>query len=135
MTAGVAPRLSAERLRAALGTNRPATAVARPTHRFDGLQALYPGREIETGFGSCFVVEWSFPVEHRHGHQPLSSALELNDRGTACITRVAGQARPTRPVFFDTETTGLSGGAGTYAFLVGLGSIEQDRVIVRQYLM
>jgi hypothetical protein len=135
MTVGVAPRLSAERLRAALGTQRPPTAVASPTHRFDGLQAVYPGREIETDFGSCFVVEWSFPIQHRHGQEPLSGALELSDRGSACITRVAGQPAPRRPVFFDTETTGLSGGTGTYAFLVGLGSIEHDRVIVRQYLM
>ena len=28
-----------------------------------------------------------------------------------------------------------SGGTGTYAFLVGLGAIEADRVIVRQYVM
>jgi uncharacterized protein YprB with RNaseH-like and TPR domain len=38
-------------------------------------------------------------------------------------------------VFFDTETTGLSGGTGTYAFLIGLGTIEPDRVVVRQYVM
>ncbi len=40
-----------------------------------------------------------------------------------------------RTVFLDTETTGLSGGAGTVAFLVGLGSIDRDRFTVRQYLM
>jgi uncharacterized protein len=135
MTAGAAPRLSVERLRAALGTQRPATVAPSPQRRYDDLEALYPGREIETDFGNCFVVEWSFPIEHRHGHEPLSGALELNDRGAACITRATGQPMPTRPVFFDTETTGLSGGTGTYAFLVGLGTIEQDRVIVRQYLM
>ena len=31
---------------------------------------------------------------------------------------------PRRALFLDTETTGLSGGAGTVAFLVGLGRIE-----------
>lgn len=40
-----------------------------------------------------------------------------------------------RALFIDTETTGLSGGAGTVAFLVGCGFIEDDRFIVRQYLM
>ena len=29
-------------------------------------------------------------------------------------------------VFFDLETTGLSGGAGTQAFLVGSGRFEED---------
>ena len=40
-----------------------------------------------------------------------------------------------RALFIDTETTGLSGGAGTVAFLVGLGRLEGDRFVVRQYLM
>ncbi|MBR3504936.1 MAG: ribonuclease H-like domain-containing protein [Clostridia bacterium] len=42
---------------------------------------------------------------------------------------------PRRALFLDTETTGLSGGAGTVAFLVGLGRVEGDRFAVYQYLM
>ena len=38
-------------------------------------------------------------------------------------------------IFIDTETTGLSGGTGTYAFLVGIGHIELDHIVVRQYLL
>lgn len=37
--------------------------------------------------------------------------------------------------FLDTETTGLSHGAGTVAFLVGIGFFEEDAFVVRQYLM
>lgn len=37
--------------------------------------------------------------------------------------------------FLDTETTGLSHGAGTVAFLVGIGCFERDCFVVRQYLM
>ncbi len=40
-----------------------------------------------------------------------------------------------KALFLDTETTGLSGGAGTVAFLVGLGRIEGRELVVRQYLM
>ena len=42
---------------------------------------------------------------------------------------------PSRALFLDTETTGLSGGAGTVAFLVGLGRIEGKELVVRQFLM
>lgn len=42
---------------------------------------------------------------------------------------------PARALFLDTETTGLSGGAGTVAFLVGLGRIEGREFVVRQFLM
>ena len=38
-------------------------------------------------------------------------------------------------LFLDTETTGLSGGAGTLAFLIGLGEITGDELVVTQLLM
>jgi hypothetical protein len=46
--------------------------------------------------------------------------------------------RPTQPpfLFWDLETTGLSGGAGTYAFLIGCGWCGVDGAfITRQYLL
>jgi hypothetical protein len=42
---------------------------------------------------------------------------------------------PARWAFLDTETTGLAGGAGTYAFLVGVGSIEPAGFRLRQFFM
>ncbi len=38
-------------------------------------------------------------------------------------------------LFYDLETTGLSGGAGTLAFLAGFGWIENDRLIINQYFL
>ena len=38
-------------------------------------------------------------------------------------------------MFLDTETTGLAGGAGTAAFLIGVGWVEGERFHVRQYFM
>ncbi len=40
-----------------------------------------------------------------------------------------------KALFLDTETTGLSGGAGTVAFLVGVGYVEKGRLTVEQLLM
>jgi uncharacterized protein YprB with RNaseH-like and TPR domain len=40
-----------------------------------------------------------------------------------------------RAVFLDTETTGLAGGSGTCAFLIGLGYLEDDSFVVRQLFM
>lgn len=54
------------------------------------------------------------------------------------LRRIGWQGRPfdiRKCLFLDTETTGLSGGAGTVAFLVGVGFIEDDRFVVEQYLM
>ena len=47
-------------------------------------------------------------------------------------------AAPARPpfLFFDIETTGLSGGAGTYAFLVGCAWFCDDGAfLTRQYML
>ena len=38
-------------------------------------------------------------------------------------------------LFLDLETTGLAGGAGTQAFLVGLAILEDEAIHVRQYLL
>ncbi|HEX9750739.1 MAG TPA: ribonuclease H-like domain-containing protein [candidate division Zixibacteria bacterium] len=38
-------------------------------------------------------------------------------------------------VYLDCETTGLSGGAGTLAFLVALGFVREDRFVVEQYFL
>jgi len=40
-----------------------------------------------------------------------------------------------RAAFIDTETTGLAGGTGTYAFLVGIGYYTDDAFRVRQFFM
>jgi len=48
--------------------------------------------------------------------------------------RLAG-FRPERAVFFDTETTSLGGGAGTYVFLLGVGWYEADRFTVEQFFL
>ena len=40
-----------------------------------------------------------------------------------------------RVLFLDTETTGLSGGAGTVAFEIGIGFIDERGMVIRQYVM
>ena len=42
---------------------------------------------------------------------------------------------PEKILYLDTETTGLSGGAGTVAFLTGVGFLTQDGFQVHQYVM
>ena len=42
---------------------------------------------------------------------------------------------PSNWLFLDLETTGLSGGAGTYAFLIGVGWLEPDGFRVRQFFL
>ncbi|NLZ88144.1 MAG: ribonuclease H-like domain-containing protein [Clostridiales bacterium] len=43
--------------------------------------------------------------------------------------------QPEDIVFFDTETTGLSGGVGTLAFVAGIGSFSGGEFVVTQYMI
>ena len=64
-----------------------------------------------------------FPRDHRHGDWSLDEGLAADPGAFELLTGDAALAGVdlARAVFLDTETTGLSGGAGTYVYLVGLG--------------
>ncbi|MGH7300137.1 MAG: ribonuclease H-like domain-containing protein, partial [Candidatus Rokuibacteriota bacterium] len=82
------------------------------------------------------MVRRRFPVGHRHGAQPLLAAREATPAALALLSRggeTAAEAR--RLLYLDTETTGLAGGTGTYAFLVGVGFFDGEDFEVRQFFM
>jgi uncharacterized protein YprB with RNaseH-like and TPR domain len=101
------------------------------------LEELTGGGVQETSSGSIFVVQREFSVEHSHGRVPLRLALDSSPDAFRVITgRPEAPAIPAeRLLYLDTETTGLAGGTGTYAFLVGVGFFRQGRFVVRQYFM
>jgi uncharacterized protein len=72
-----------------------------------------------------------------HGRHQIGGLAESVERGAESAPLFAhGEATRAPFVFFDLETTGLSGGAGTIAFLVGCGWFEADRSFVTtQFLL
>ncbi len=106
------------------------------------------GVERETPFGTFLYVERRYPLTALHGNTPLHAALDhpVPLRAHEAKPGTDTSAEPARlcaedAVFIDTETTGLSGGTGTVAFLVGTGAVESDDAgasgafVVRQYCM
>jgi uncharacterized protein YprB with RNaseH-like and TPR domain len=86
---------------------------------------------------ACLVVDRVYDADRHHGKRRVesyqlspTSPLGLFDPKLASTPDWAS-----RTVFFDIETTGLSGGAGTVAFLVGCGWFEGAAFRVRQWLM
>ncbi len=107
-----------------------------PSRSF-AIEDLVSGRFETTSRGQCFVVEETYPLDHRHGDLPLSSFLELS---TDAVVQAGQEERLadvdlSRVCFLDTETTGLSGGTGTMAFVVGLGSFVKGGFQVRQFFL
>ena len=68
--------------------------------------------------------------------EPLDPAiLELPSTGLRRIGWCGPHFDIRRCLFLDTETTGLSGGAGTVAFLVGVGYVEGDALVIEQLML
>ena len=106
----------------------------RPRHAH-AIESVMQGRVHATAFGDAFIVEQTYPPEYRHG----SAALQI----TASLQTIADWAReeriaacaPNGFVFLDTETTGLAGGTGTFAFLVGIGRYDDSTFRLTQFFL
>ncbi|MFZ5917682.1 MAG: ribonuclease H-like domain-containing protein [Chloroflexota bacterium] len=108
-----------------------------PQKRAVGVEQIVPGRVLHTPVGDCFIAEASWPLTHRHGHLPLGAALDITPQTLARLADLAGGQvfDLRRAVFFDVETSGLSGGAGTFVFQTGVGFFQGDTFCVQQYFM
>ena len=95
------------------------------------------GRIEATPFGPCYLREISFSLDHRHGGIDLSGILSCHGKDLSLPARdcTFESFNPEKSLFLDTETTGLSGGTGTWAFLIGLGWIENSSFLLRQYFL
>ena len=80
------------------------------------------------------VIDSAYPPGHRHGATVVADAAPGAD-GWPSLGVLEPAARGQRVLFLDLETTGLGGGAGTYAFLVGCGWFDSGRFRVRQFLL
>ncbi len=105
--------------------------------RAHSIEALLPGEVVETASGPFFLYRETYPLHHQHGHESLAALLAHLPTGPALLARDQRLASvdPQRIAFLDTETTGLAGGTGTYAFLVGIGLFEEEGFCLHQFFM
>ena len=138
MTDTLSTRDRLERLRA-LGVQRgveglkpPAPRETRRPRQGD-IRDVVDGFDVDTPHGPCFVVDTRY-AEHAGrlvgAPPPTAGHLPRLARDTALADLDLRRA-----AFLDVETTGLSGGTGTFAFLVGIGAYEGDHFHVRQFFM
>lgn len=114
------------------------TANALPTppqpasHSIDSVVA---GTFFSTPLGEVFVAEQVFGEEYRHG-----AISPYGDFPLSLISQWANDPRIAEiPIhkfaFLDTETSGVSGGAGTYAFLVGAARFVDGKFVLKQFFL
>jgi uncharacterized protein YprB with RNaseH-like and TPR domain len=99
------------------------------------LEELLGGRWISTRRGEAFVVEQVYSTEYKHGVVPIQIDAPLATLAAwARDERISGFAL-SQFAFLDTETSGLSGGTGTYAFMVGVGRFVENEFHLSIFFM
>ncbi|HPT29204.1 MAG TPA: ribonuclease H-like domain-containing protein [Bryobacteraceae bacterium] len=102
-----------------------------------GAQAPLPeGKEVETPAGRHWEFERLWPAHFRHGTADVGALSEMPADLLTVLDQAGLWESPVEKwAFLDTETTGLAGGSGTVAFLVGCGAITSRGFELRQFFM
>jgi uncharacterized protein len=118
-------------------TYEPDTGRYEATIDIDRVADVLGGQVVENRFGRALIVERRYESDRFHGTRRVGDCdvadgelLRLLDPGLR-----ARDGLGERTLFVDLETTGLSGGAGTVAFLVGVGWFDLGAFQVRQFLL
>lgn len=119
-----------------LGVKTGTAELASPKPKSPyAIDSVVAGAFHSTPRGDVFVAEQVYLPDHRHGNSPIICSPPL-----ALISQWANDARLanislSKFAFLDTETSGLSGGTGTYAFMVGIARFVDDQFLLRQFFM
>lgn len=91
----------------------------------------------ETSAGPVHVKRTVYGISHRVGVSEIAPSAESSSELLALLALdpALGRCDPRQALYFDTETTGLSGGTGTVAFLLGLGFWAPEGFVVEQYFL
>jgi uncharacterized protein len=115
-----------------LGTKDLAPPTPKSPYDIDSVVA---GAFLPTRRGEVFVVEQSYALDYCHGISPIVCSLPRSLIAEWAHDPRLAEMPVSSLAFLDTETSGLMGGTGTYAFMVGIGRFVDDRFILRQFFM
>ena len=101
------------------------------------IEKLVNGEVISIPEGETFLAKEDFTADFRCGEMALADVLNIPTYPAHLLSRDERlkELDFRKALFLDTETTGLTGGTGTFAFMVGLGFFQEDRFSVHQFFM
>lgn len=85
--------------------------------------------------GQIYKITETFPIPFLHGDLLFDQNVPLDIIGEWIKSTDLSLLNVKDAIFIDTETTGLSGGTGTFAFMIGAGLYREDHFEVHQYFL
>ena len=107
----------------------------KPTRARFPIQEVMEGRDWDTPLGPAFLTERIYPWNGQHGNRPLRLPGSYGLIEKWAESWDLHEVSPETIAFLDTETTGLAGGTGTFAFLIGIGRFEPDGFHLLQFFL
>jgi len=115
--------------------NPPSTRTL-PAKRFaKGVEEYVEGQVMKNSRGEFFLAREAFPFGRPYGKLRIGDIPSADLSPLSLLLRDTAMPEASRLVFLDTETTGLAGGTGTCAFLIGIGNVEGMKFVVRQFFL
>lgn len=99
------------------------------------IEDLLPGEYVHTDHGATFVAAERHVLDRAHGCATLAAADPLDVIAASAGEPALAHIGIEPIAYIDAETTGLARGAGTYAFLVGVGRYRHGVLEVAQFFM
>ncbi len=85
------------------------------------IENVVEGFNQSTIHGQAFITVKNYPADYQHGNRFICEEQKMDVLAAWSQVPQVMQSGGQNIVFLDTETSGLSGGTGTYAFLIGIG--------------
>ena len=118
-----------------LGVKRGTSHLPAPPPDSHSINSVVAGSFVPTPRGDVFVAGQSFAQDYRYGNSTLLSSFPLSLISQWADNSQISNLPISKFAFLDTETSGLSGGTGTYAFLVGVARFIDDKFVLQQFFM
>jgi len=118
-----------------LGVKTGAAEIKPPQMKGFPVESVVDGSYVSTRYGDAFISVTHYSLDYQHGVVPILFSDDLNILSLWAKDERLVSMKPEDFVFLDTETSGLSGGTGTYAFMVGAGRFEAGEFHLAQFFM
>ena len=111
-----------------------AEPLRKHTDNMAALQKEFPnGIVTENDHGYCFINRLSQPLSELHGTVRMDAQLHPSALFNSVMEAQIPHKEDT--LAFDTETSGLSNGSGSFIFMLGLGYFDGDSYTVDQLIL